>query len=120
MTTVYKVSFFSRIGSVIGTLFAAIPLALFWAFIVFLLEEIVPLPDIVYLVFAGVLSTALCFFLQNYGIKHVDTSTAGIILSLESLFGVLAASTIGGEVLGISAIIGFIIMFSGIILAERG
>ncbi len=72
------------------------------------------------LIFAGVLSTALCFFLQNYGIKHVDTSTAGIILSLESLFGVLAASTIGGEVLGISAIIGFIIMFSGIILAERG
>lgn len=74
---------------------------------------------LVSLIFAAVFSTALCFFLQNYGISHVDSSTGAIILSLESMFGVLAALLIDRDPINTISIIGFVIMFSAILVAEK-
>lgn len=72
------------------------------------------------LLFSAILSTAFCFFFQNYGLSHVDGSTGAIILSLEALFGVIASVLITGEELTIMAIIGFIFMFCAIIISEKG
>ncbi len=52
-------------------------------------------PDfLISMIFVIVFSTALCFFLQNYGLSAIDSSTGAIILSLESMFGVMAAMVI--------------------------
>ncbi len=68
--------------------------------------------------FAVFISTALCFFLQNYGISNVDSSVAAIILSLEAMFGVVAAILIDGEAVNAITLIGFLIMFVSILVAE--
>lgn len=74
---------------------------------------------IVSLVFVAIFSTALCFFLQNYGLSQIESSTGAIILSLESMFGVIAATIIDHEPINLISIIGFIVMFMAILVAER-
>lgn len=69
--------------------------------------------------FVVVFSTALCFFLQNYGLSQVESSTGAIILSLESMFGVMAAMLIDNEPINIISMIGFVVMFIAILIAER-
>lgn len=69
--------------------------------------------------FVVIFSTALCFFLQNYGLSQVDSSSGALILSLESMFGVMAAMLIDSEPINIITSVGFIIMFSAILIAER-
>ncbi len=77
-------------------------------------------PDfLISMVFVIVFSTALCFFLQNYGLSAIDSSTGAIILSLESMFGVMAAMVIDGEPVNTITVIGFIVMFIAILIAER-
>ncbi len=70
------------------------------------------------ILFAAFISTALCFFLQNYGIVGVDSSLGALILSLEAMFGVIATVLIDGEIINIITIVGFLIMFGAIIVAE--
>ncbi len=69
--------------------------------------------------FVVVFSTALCFFLQNYGLSQIESSTGAIILSLESMFGVMAAMLIDNEAVNTITIVGFVVMFIAIIIAER-
>lgn len=77
-------------------------------------------PDfLISLIFVVVFSTALCFFLQNYGLSQVDSSSGALILSLESMFGVMAAIAIDGEPINTITVIGFIVMFGAILIAER-
>lgn len=71
------------------------------------------------LIFAAIFSTALCFFLQNYGLSQVDSSSGAIILSLESMFGVIAALLIDHEPINLITIIGFIVMSASILIAEK-
>lgn len=71
------------------------------------------------LIFVVVFSTALCFFLQNYGLSQVESSTGAIILSLESMFGVMAAMVIDNEPVNFISGLGFIVMFIAILIAER-
>ncbi len=73
---------------------------------------------IISLFFSAFISTALCFFLQNYGVSKVEASIGAIILSLEALFGVVAAILIDSEPFNMITILGFIIMFSSILIAE--
>ncbi len=77
-------------------------------------------PDfLISVIFVVVFSTALCFFLQNYGLSQVDSSSGALILSLESMFGVIAAIAIDGEPINTITVIGFIVMFGAILVAER-
>jgi len=67
----------------------------------------------------------LCFFattvgllLQNIGQKYVSPSSAAIILSLESVFGVLFSIIFYKEVLNLKTAIGFFLIFAAIIISE--
>lgn len=71
------------------------------------------------LFYVVVISTCLTFFLQNYGLSKVDSSKGAIILSTEALFGTLGSIVILGETISVMTLIGFVLMFIGIIVVER-
>lgn len=71
------------------------------------------------LFYVVVFSTCLTFFLQNFGLSKVDSSKGAIILSTEALFGTIGSIVILGESIEIATLIGFILMFTGIIVVER-
>ncbi|WP_455544323.1 EamA family transporter [Intestinibacter sp.] len=39
--------------------------------------------------YLGIFATAICFVFQSIGLKYTSTSSGFIILSLESLFGII-------------------------------
>jgi len=55
---------------------------------------------------------------QNIGQKHTHPSAAAIILSLESVFGVLFSVIFYGEQLTARLILGFILIFAAVIISE--
>lgn len=62
-------------------------------------------------------STTLGMSLQNIGESMTKASYAALILSLESVFGVLFSSLLLGEKLTVQMGIGFAVIFLGIILS---
>ncbi|MBQ9510706.1 MAG: DMT family transporter [Clostridia bacterium] len=72
--------------------------------------------DLLYLAIAA---SALALLFQNYGIKHTSAGGASIILSLESVFGVIF-SVIAGEEgeMTIQKAIGFAVVFLAVIVSE--
>lgn len=55
---------------------------------------------------------------QNIALAHISPSQAAILLSLESVFGVIFSVILYGEQLTIMLLIGFVLIFSSIILSE--
>jgi len=70
------------------------------------------------LVALGVIASALCLVMQAYGLKYVQPSQASLILSLESVFGVIASVLFYGEMLTLRLIVGFFLIFCGIFISE--
>ncbi len=68
--------------------------------------------------YLGVFSTMLAFFLQNNAQKYILSTTAAIILSLESVFGALLSVLILKEVLSLTMIIGAILVLFAIVIIE--
>lgn len=68
--------------------------------------------------FAGVLSSGVGYTLQIVGQKGLDPTTASLILSLESVFSVLAGWILLNQNLSIREISGCVLIFAGIILAQ--
>lgn len=68
--------------------------------------------------YLGVACTAATIFLQTSGQKHTNPSTASIILSLEAVFGAIFSALVYGERFSVKTFIGFILIFSAIILSE--
>lgn len=68
--------------------------------------------------YLGIFSTAIGFLLQTKCQRLVDQTRAAIILSTESVFGAILSVIILHEVLTIRMIIGCIIIFVSIIIAE--
>lgn len=64
-------------------------------------------------------STLLTFFLQNYGLSHVESSKGAVILATEALFGTLGSIIILSEKMNTLMILGFCLMFIGIVVVER-
>ncbi|MEL7624245.1 MAG: DMT family transporter [Clostridiales bacterium] len=62
--------------------------------------------------------TSLALLLQNYGQKYTSPSTASLLLSLESIFGVLFSVFFYDEVLTLRLVIGFALVFGAILIAE--
>lgn len=58
------------------------------------------------ILYLGILSTCLCYFLQTTAQKHVTASKVGVILSLEGLFGGLFSVLLGLEPLTINLLAG--------------
>lgn len=69
------------------------------------------------LVYLCVMCTAVCFFLQTYGQKHTPPSAVSVIMTLESVFGVLV-SILFGERPTVRMYIGFFLIFLAILVSE--
>ena len=70
------------------------------------------------LLYAGILSMGIAFTLQIVGQKHVEPSTASLLMSLESVFAVLAGWVVLGDTLSIWESIGCVLIFIAIMLSQ--
>ena len=70
------------------------------------------------IVYAGVFSSGVAYTLQIIGQKGTDPTIASLILSLESVVSVLAGWIILGQSLTPREILGCLLMFGAIILAQ--
>lgn len=70
------------------------------------------------ILYAGVLSCGVAYTLQIVGQKNMDPTVASLILSLESVFSVLAGWVILHQTLSIRELAGCVLMFLAIILAQ--
>lgn len=70
------------------------------------------------LAYAGIAATAIAYTLQVVAQKTVPSHHAALVLSLEAVFGVIGGVWLLGEDLTIRMLLGFGLMFAGIILAQ--
>lgn len=70
------------------------------------------------LLYAGILSSGIAFTLQMAGQKHVEPSTASLLMSLESVFAVLSGWIVLGDVLNVWESIGCILIFAAIMISQ--
>lgn len=73
------------------------------------------LPSVIYL---GVFSTCLCFFIQTSAQKRTSAAKAGIIMSTEGFFGTLFSILLGMEPLTVKVVVGGIVILTAVILTE--
>ncbi len=84
------------------------------------MQSILSTPLSVYLevLYLVVFATVVALSLQNIGQKITDPCKASLILSLESVFGVVFSVLIYGEQLTMQSILGFVFIFVAIIISE--
>lgn len=70
------------------------------------------------ILYAGVLSSGVAYTLQIVGQKDMDPTVASLILSLESVVSVLAGWVLLGQKLSVKELMGCVLMFAAIILAQ--
>ena len=70
------------------------------------------------IVYLGLIATALCLFLQSYGLKYAEPAIGGMLLSLESVFGVIFSVIIYHETITPRMLIGFAVIFAAILLSQ--
>ena len=68
--------------------------------------------------YLSVLCTAMCFFLQAWGIKYTPSSTAAVILSLEAVFGTLISVLFYREQMTLKLVLGFFLIFVAVLISE--
>jgi len=73
---------------------------------------------LVSILFAGVMSSGVAFTLQIIGQRGVNPTVASLVMSLESVFSVLAGWIILGESLSLKEAFGCILIFGAIVLAQ--
>ena len=70
------------------------------------------------ILFLALFSTMLCFLLQNVCQKYLRPSTAALLMSFESVFGVLSGVIFLHEVMDLKGIIGCVLMFVAVVTSE--
>ena len=70
------------------------------------------------ILYAGVMSSGVAYTLQIVAQKDTDPTVASLIMSLESVFAVLAGWVLLGQKLSLKEILGCVLAFAGIILAQ--
>lgn len=70
------------------------------------------------LLYAGIMSCGIAYTLQIVGQKNTEPTVASLILSLESVIAVLAGWIILGQKLSLTEIIGCVLVFAAIIMAQ--
>lgn len=70
------------------------------------------------LMYLAVFATAGALLLQNVGQKYTPPAAAAILLSLESVFGVLFSVVFYGEALTIRLVFGFLLIFASVLISE--
>lgn len=70
------------------------------------------------LLYCGVCSTAIAYTCQILGQKGADPTFATIVLSTESVFGVLGGVLLGSETLTARGVFGCVLAFAGIVVSQ--
>lgn len=70
------------------------------------------------LCYTGFLSMGLAYSLQIIGQKHVESTTASLIMSLESVFAVLSGALILKETMTGWEILGCVLVFAAVVLSQ--
>ena len=70
------------------------------------------------ILYAGIFSGGIAFSLQIYAQKNIDEAPAAIIYSLEGVFAAVAAWIILNQILGISNIIGCVLILLAVIISQ--
>lgn len=70
------------------------------------------------IMYMGVMCTALCFFLEAWGMQYTSSSTAAMILSLEAVFGTLFSVLFYNEKLTAKLLLGFALIFISVVVSE--
>lgn len=73
---------------------------------------------ILQLVYLALFCSALALLLQTNAQKHANPTLVGLLLSLESIFGVIIPVVMGIESLNSMILIGFAFIFTAIVIAE--
>ncbi len=76
-------------------------------------------PYVIFAVLATAIgATVICFSLQTWAQKHTSASRAAILLTLEPVFAAVTSVTFGGERIGARMLLGALLIFGGILVAE--
>ncbi len=71
------------------------------------------------IVYLGLFATALCLYMQSYGLKYAEPAIGGMILSLESVFGVIFSVIMYHEQITFRMLVGFAVIFIAILLSQK-
>ena len=80
--------------------------------------ENVPAEAWLSIVYLTVMCTAVCFFLQAWGIRYTPVTTAAVIMTLEAVFGVLISILFYHEIVTAKIAIGFVLVFAAVLISE--
>ena len=70
------------------------------------------------ILYTGIMSCGVAYTLQVLGQKETEPTIASMILCLESVFALVAGMLLLGEMMSIREIIGCVIMFAAIVVAN--
>lgn len=73
---------------------------------------------LVSILYLGLISSMLCFLLQTVGQKYLSANTSSILLSFESVFGLVFSVIFLKDEITVRMLIGCVLMFAAAILAE--
>lgn len=79
---------------------------------------IYPMDAVGGIVYLGLFATALCLYMQSYGLKYAEPAIGGMLLSLESVFGVIFSIILYREQITLRMLFGFLIIFLAILLSQ--
>lgn len=82
-------------------------------------ETTFTMEGIIAVVYLGVMSTCLAFFLQTYAQKYTSAVKTSIILSSEALFATLFSVALGYDILTVRMVVGGLLIFMATIVAEK-
>ncbi len=85
---------------------------------IFTLTQSVEPVTVLSLVYLGIVGTAAAYYMQIHFQKNVSATTTSIILSFETVFGMLLAVIILGEVFTYKMLIGAVLIFISIFITE--
>ena len=80
----------------------------------------VPMGAWLNIAYLSVMCTAVCFFLQAWGMKYTPSSTTAVIMTLESVFGTLISIVFYHEQMTFKLVLGFALIFFSVLLSETG
>lgn len=97
--------------------------AMWSSLLCFFFEPVPPLASIppytwFSLAYLCVFATAGALGLQTFGLKYTSPSAGALILSLESVFGVIFSIMVGAESVTLRLLTGFVVIFVAIVISE--
>ncbi|MBQ3487997.1 MAG: DMT family transporter, partial [Clostridia bacterium] len=69
-------------------------------------------------IYLGLIATALCLYMQGFGLKYAEPAIGGMLLSLESVFGVIFSVLLYHEKMTARMLLGCAVIFAAILLSQ--